>query len=115
MSTPREQWPTTQGLVYSVNWFEPRSDNEDYPHYTVVYSYRIGTERYVGEFDDYRSMTDGYFRKDDSILIHYCPEQPEKSYYADAQSAIKKRLVAIGIGAALGIAGVIWLVLLHTR
>jgi hypothetical protein len=115
VSAPREQWPTTQGLVYSVNWFEPTYDNEGYPHYTVVYSYRIGTERYVGQFDDYHLMTDAYLRKDDSILIHYCPEQPEKSYYADAQSANKKGLVAIGIGAALGIAAVIWLLLLHTR
>ena len=111
MSTPKEQWPTTQGLVYSVDWFEPRSDKENYPHYTVVYSYRIGDDRYVGTFADYRSMMDGYFRKDDSILIHYCPEHPEKSYYADVQSATKKRLVAFGIGAALGIVVLIWRIL----
>ena len=56
VSTPREQWPPTDGLIFSVEWFEPTRN--DFGHYTVIYSYRVGDARFTGEFRDYTEVQD---------------------------------------------------------
>jgi len=102
--TPKELWQTAEALVYSVERFDPDGrGEEDYGHYTVVYSYRVGEDRHTGEFNDYCDATDSYFHRDDTISVKYCPEHPEKSFYPDAESAKNKRLIAIGFGACLAV------------
>jgi hypothetical protein len=104
VSTPKELWGTAEALVYSVDRYDPTgSSADDYPHYTVVYSYRAGEERYTGKFDDYRDGSDSYFHAGDSVSIRYCPERPERSFYPEAKSATNRRLLAFGVGAGLAV------------
>ena len=73
----KKTWPTTQGLVYSVEWFD--GSRQDEPHYAVTYSYRVDGE-YVGTFNDYISQSDDYLHRDDTITIAYDPAKPEHSF-----------------------------------
>lgn len=101
MSTPKDQWRTVEALVYSVEWIDP--SRNDYGHYKVVYSYKVGEERYVGEFRDYTAGKDGYLHPNDTISIQYNPENPTRSFYPLVHSATKRRLNAAGIGCAVAI------------
>jgi hypothetical protein len=100
VSTPKEQWPATDALVYSVDWIEP--SREDFGHYTVVYSYRVDDERYTGEFRDYNEQGNSLHR-DDVISIRYCPERPAKSFYPDVKSALSKRVLFLSVGAGIAL------------
>lgn len=106
----KEDWPATDALVYSVEWFDP--SRNDFGHYDVVYSYRIGEERYVGRFSDYIEGTTEYLHSGDTISIRYNPEAPGKSSYPLVHSATNRRLAFIGIG--LGLAAAVMLVLYFT-
>jgi hypothetical protein len=97
VSTPKEQWQVTDALVYSVEWIEP--SRNDWGHYNIIYSYRVGEERFTGESRDYSSEQATPLHRDDDIAIRYCPEHPQKSYYPEAKSVIDKRLLFFGIGA----------------
>jgi hypothetical protein len=99
--TPKEYWPTTEALVYSVEWFEATHD--DYANYLVVYSYRVGDQRYTGEFRDYGTHLEGFLHRNDTISVRYSPENPEKSYFPQRNSALNRRLLAIGIGAGFAV------------
>ena len=101
MSLPKSEWPSTNAFVFSVDWFE--GDRDDFQHYTVVYSYRVGEERYRGEFRDYIAQQDSYLRRDDTIQIRYDSSSPEKSYFPQATGSIGKRLLFLGIGAILAL------------
>jgi hypothetical protein len=93
MSTPKEQWQMAEALIYSCDWIKPDERSEGY--YGVVYSYKVGEERYTGEFSDYSS--DKPLHRDDVISIRYCPEQPQKSFYPKRETAIGRRLLLYGI------------------
>ncbi len=108
MSIPKEQWPVTEALVFSVDWTEPARDNSGY--YTVIYSYRVGEERYTGQFRDYTSEQDGYLHQDDVISVRYSPELPAKSFYPEAEGSnigIGQRLVFFSIGGGITLIGVL--------
>jgi hypothetical protein len=99
VSTPKEQWQITDALIYSVDWIPP--SRHDMGHYEVVYSYKAGAERYTGGFSDYSSEQP--LHRDDVISIRCCPEDPQKSFYPDRETAIGKRLLLFGIGAGVGV------------
>jgi len=100
VSTPKEQWQITDALVSSVEWIEP--SRYEGGHYDVVYSYKVGEERYTGEFSDYVSR-DNPLHANDIISIRYCPEHPEKSYSPDLQGSTIPRLAVIAVGGAIGL------------
>jgi len=79
----KQNWPSTEALVYSVEWFDP--SRADSGHYKVEYSYRIGDERYTGEFYDYGSSQESYLHRDDTIRIEYDPSRPQHSRYPEAR------------------------------
>ena len=73
----------TEALIYSLDLIKPSRDE---PHYDVVYSYKVGEERYTGQFSDYyRGDSHSPLHVNGIISIRYCPEHPAKSYYPDAQ------------------------------
>jgi hypothetical protein len=104
-----DDWPTTKGLVFSVEWFE--GGRYSYPNYEVVYSYEVDDTSYSGRFRDYIGMSDDYFHRDDTIEIRYNPQKPGKSYYPLAHSDRSRRLFAFGIGAAAGLIALVFLYL----
>jgi hypothetical protein len=85
---PKEQWPITEALVFSVDWTEP--SRNDSSHYTVIYSYRVGEELYTGQFRDYTGEQDSYLHQDDVISVRYCPELP-----APKQRMVTTALVSV--------------------
>ena len=109
MNTPKEQWPITNALIFSVDWAEPLRDEPG--HYAVIYSYRVGEERYTGQFRDYTSEQDDYLHHEDVISIRYCPEHPSKSFYPEADDdgsyGIGQRLVAFSIGGGITLIGIL--------
>ena len=94
-------WPTTQGLVYSVDWIEPSRNN--FGHYEVVYSYRVGDERYTGSFSDYGRENEDYLHPNDEIDVQYDPNRPDLSHYPLVRTATYARLLLFGIGAGVAI------------
>jgi hypothetical protein len=107
----KEDWPSTEAVVYSVGWFDP--SRNDFGHYKVVYSYRVGEERYIGEFRDYINRPREYLHPNDTISIRYNPEVPSKSFYPLAHSATNRRLFSFAI--AVGLATIVLLILYFTK
>jgi hypothetical protein len=95
----KEGWPIAKALVYSVEWID--HSRNDFEHYNVVYSYSVNDEMYSGDFKDYRSPSDDYLHRNDSIDIQYDPEHPERSHYPLVKSATNRRLTFISIGIAV--------------
>jgi hypothetical protein len=98
---PKIGWPTVKGLVYSVDWIDP--SRNDFGHYNVVYSYRVGEKRFTGSFADYGEASEDYLHPDDMIDIQYNPERQDQSFYPLVRKATNLRLlfIAIGLGAGL--------------
>ena len=103
MSIPKEQWQIADALVYSVDWIQGSRNDE--PHYDVVYSYKVGEERYTGQFSDYGA--DKRFHADDTISIRYCPEHPAKSFCPDARAPLVSRWMLFAV--MMGTAAVVFL------
>lgn len=104
----KEDWPTTDALVYSVEWFDP--SRADHGHYKVVYSYAVGDERYSGQFYDYGTSDESYLHRDDAITIEYDRDRPEHSRYPLARAA--RRILPDGATWALRIIVVIFVLLI---
>jgi hypothetical protein len=110
VSTPKEQWQITDALVFSAEWVTP--SRNDWGHYMVVYSYRVGEDRYTGDYNHYCKETESYLHSDDRVSIRYCPEHPAKSYYPDAKKRISKLMLVLSFDA--GIALIVLLIIYLT-
>ena len=69
----------------------------------MVYSYKVGEDRYTGEFSDYSREQDTPLYGNDVISIRYCPEHPARSYYPEIQNTANPRLLIFAIGAGVGL------------
>jgi len=101
VSTPKEQWQITDALVYSADWIDP--SRNDWGHYLVVYSYRVGEDRFTGDCKHYGKDSDSYLHPDDVISIRYSPERPAQSYYPDAKKRLNKAIFFLGIAAGVAL------------
>ena len=102
-------WPTARALIFLVEWSE--GSRYSRPNYQVVYSYEVDGMPYSGRFLDYVGMSDDYLNRDDTIEICYNPHKPGKSYYPLAHSDRSQRLVAMSVGAILGLIALLFLYL----
>ena len=109
MISKKSDWQITTANIYSADWIDPTRN--DFGHYNVVYSYRVGEEIYIGEFSDYRSATDSYLKRDETIQIRYNPFKPKQSFYPERRSAAKRRIfwASLGLGLALVILLIVYL------
>ncbi|MBS1820440.1 MAG: DUF3592 domain-containing protein [Acidobacteria bacterium] len=109
MTSGRSDWQITPANVYSVDWIDP--SRNDWGHYEVVYSYRVGNDFFTGRFSDYGSPAESYLKRDDTIHIRYNPSNSKKSFYPDArQPSIKKvSLALIGVGIGLLVMLIVYL------
>jgi len=108
----KASWIPTVATVYSVVWFEASRNND--AHYDVTFSYRVNGELETGHFTDYTSEADSYLKRGDEIEVLYNPANPCKTYYPYVHTATKRRLIACGLGFALGAVALI-LSLLHGK
>ena len=100
----RDKWLPTVARVYSCEYADiPEQINGAVGHYTVVYSYSAGGERYVGKFIDFGRADESYFKRDDAVEIRYNPRHPAKSYYPQRRTQAKLHLVGFGVGAVLAL------------
>ncbi len=98
--TGKDKWLLTTAVVYSYEWadLEDQVDSEVGFH-NVVYSYRVGDERYVGKFAYYGYQAESYLHRGDTFTIRYNPSHPERSYYPELRTRHKFVLIAFAIGA----------------
>ena len=101
MISKKSDWQITTANIYSADWIDPTRN--DFGHYNVVYSYRVGEEIHTGEFSDYGSANETYLKRDDSIQIRYNPSNPGKSFYPEVRSATKRRIFFMSLGLALAL------------
>src|ERR1017187_1264786 len=94
-----QDWQLVIANVFSAEWID--ATRNDFGHYSLVYTYRVGDEIYRGESSDYRPAADEYLKRDDSIQVRYDPSNPKRSFYPEARSATNKRLFFFGIGAGI--------------
>ena len=102
--TGRDKWLPAVARVYSCEYADlPEQINSPVGHYTVVYSYSAGGERYVGKFVDFGRAVESYFKRDDAVEIRYNPRHPAKSYYPQRRTQAKLHLVSLGVGIVLAL------------
>ena len=83
MPAPKSQWPTTQALVYTVDWYD--ATRSDPGHYDVTFSYNVDGARYTGTFSDYGKSDEPYLHRNDEITIRYNAAHPQQCEYPAAR------------------------------
>ena len=96
--TGRDKWASIDALVFSSEYVPYQ--RTALAHYHVIHSYKVGEERYVGEFDDFSVRP--RFKREETISVRFNPRAPKRSYYPEQWTDTMFFIAAFTLGALIG-------------